>query len=80
MKRANSPFLITVGRMHLLATFGRLLLGLLISIGIGPIIGCETDIEDLSEKNLVICWVISDTQILNTQQVAHLRAMVGVFR
>lgn len=78
MNWVNSPFPITLGRSNSLATFGKLSLCFLISIGMALIIGCEfeTDIKDLSKKPLMISWVISDKQILNTQQVARLTANV----
>ena len=54
MKRINSLFLMVIGRAHMLPVMRKLLTCLLIPMGIGLIIGCDTDMEVLSRETLLI--------------------------
>ena len=56
MKQTNFPFFLSGGRAGILYVIIKLMLCLLIPLGIINMTGCDMDMEDLSEKDLIIFW------------------------
>ena len=77
MKSANSLFLITVRRLHLLSDIRKLLLCFLILIGVGLITGCDRDIEDLSKQTLSISLLTPDKETLHLNEITKVKAQVN---
>lgn len=69
MERINLLFLIIVGRSTLAIRCRHSLLWLLMLLGIGLIIGCGDEIEDLSNQTLVIQKVTPSQPTMNTKEV-----------
>ena len=69
MKRINLLFLIIVGRITLAICCRHFLLCLLTLLGIGLIIGCEVEIDDLSDQTLVIQKVTPSQSTMNIKEV-----------
>ena len=74
MERSNLLFLTAVRRGYRLLSNTRLLLCLFILVSVGLISGCDRDIKDLAEEDLVICWLTIDDSTLYPQQTAQLTA------
>lgn len=73
LKRLIKPL---IKRKFLRLATTKLGLCFLISLGIGLIIGCSTDMEDLSKKNLTIRRLKIDEQDLDIKQTTKLKAKV----